>query len=62
MAAAGSPVDPQALIAYCREHLAPFKCPKPVDVVGELPRNLTGKVLEKQLREPYWRGRERRVG
>jgi acyl-CoA synthetase (AMP-forming)/AMP-acid ligase II len=60
--AAGSPVDPQALIAYCREHLAAFKCPKSVDVVDELPRNLTGKVLKKELREPYWRGRERRVG
>jgi acyl-CoA synthetase (AMP-forming)/AMP-acid ligase II len=55
-------VDPDALIAYCREHLAAYKCPKTVDVVDELPRNLTGKVLKKQLREPYWRGRERRVG
>jgi acyl-CoA synthetase (AMP-forming)/AMP-acid ligase II len=54
-------VDPDALIAYCREHLAAFKCPKSVDVVDELPRNLTGKILKKQLREPYWQGRERRI-
>jgi acyl-CoA synthetase (AMP-forming)/AMP-acid ligase II len=54
-------VDPDALIAYCREHLAAFKCPTTVDVVDELPRNLTGKVLKKQLREPYWQGRERTI-
>jgi acyl-CoA synthetase (AMP-forming)/AMP-acid ligase II len=61
VAAQGATVDPDALIAYCREHLAGFKCPKTVDVVDELPRNLTGKVLKKQLREPYWQGRERRL-
>ncbi|GAA1241348.1 long-chain fatty acid--CoA ligase [Pseudonocardia aurantiaca] len=57
----GATVDADALIAYCREHLAAFKCPKSVDVLDELPRNLTGKVLKKQLRAPYWEGKERRV-
>jgi acyl-CoA synthetase (AMP-forming)/AMP-acid ligase II len=61
VAAQGADVDPDALIAYCREHLAVYKCPKTVDVVDELPRNLTGKILKKQLREPYWQGRERRI-
>jgi acyl-CoA synthetase (AMP-forming)/AMP-acid ligase II len=61
VAARDATVDPEALIAHCREHLAAFKCPKTVDVVDELPRNLTGKVLKKQLREPYWQGRERTI-
>jgi acyl-CoA synthetase (AMP-forming)/AMP-acid ligase II len=61
VAAPGATVDADALIAHCREHLAAFKCPKTVDVVVELPRNLTGKVLKKQLREPYWAGRERTI-
>jgi acyl-CoA synthetase (AMP-forming)/AMP-acid ligase II len=61
VAAQGADVDPDALIAYCREHLAAYKCPKTVDVVDELPRNLTGKILKKQLREPYWQGRERTI-
>ncbi len=61
VAAQGTTVDPDVLIAFCREQLAVFKCPKTVDVVDELPRNLTGKVLKKQLREPYWRSRERRL-
>jgi acyl-CoA synthetase (AMP-forming)/AMP-acid ligase II len=32
-----------------------------VDVIAELPRNPTGKILKKDLREPYWGGRDRQV-
>jgi long-chain acyl-CoA synthetase len=42
-----------ALIAYCREHLARFKCPASVDFTDELPRLATGKVQKKLLREQY---------
>jgi acyl-CoA synthetase (AMP-forming)/AMP-acid ligase II len=48
----------QELIAWCRERLAAYKCPKTVDIRDELPRNPTGKVLKKHLREPYWEGRK----
>jgi acyl-CoA synthetase (AMP-forming)/AMP-acid ligase II len=61
VAAPGVAVDAEALLAYCRERLAGFKCPKSVDMQEELPRNLTGKVLKKDLRRPYWEGRERRL-
>jgi acyl-CoA synthetase (AMP-forming)/AMP-acid ligase II len=61
VAAPGTVVDPEALLTYCREQLAGFKCPKSVDVLDELPRNPTGKVLKKDLRKPYWEGRERQV-
>ncbi|WP_181782368.1 long-chain-fatty-acid--CoA ligase [Pseudonocardia pini] len=54
-------VDEAAVLAYCREHLAAFKCPKGLDVVDELPRNPTGKILKKDLRAPYWAGRDRRT-
>jgi acyl-CoA synthetase (AMP-forming)/AMP-acid ligase II len=47
------------LIAFCREHLAAYKCPKSVDVKNELPRNPTGKILKKDLRKPVWEGRDR---
>jgi acyl-CoA synthetase (AMP-forming)/AMP-acid ligase II len=58
----GETIDADALIVFCREHLAAFKCPKSVDVLdGELPRNPTGKVLKKDLRAPYWEGKERRI-
>jgi acyl-CoA synthetase (AMP-forming)/AMP-acid ligase II len=61
VAAPGAHVDTEQVLAYCREHLASFKCPKSVDVVAALPRNPTGKVLKKDLRKPYWEGRQRQV-
>ena len=47
------------LIAWSRERLAAYKCPKTVDITDELPRNPTGKILKKDLRKPYWEGRDR---
>ncbi|MHB8664596.1 MAG: long-chain-fatty-acid--CoA ligase [Acidimicrobiales bacterium] len=56
--------DPTAeeLIAAARQHIAGYKLPKSVDFVDELPRNLSGKVLRRLLREPYWAGRSRAIG
>jgi long-chain acyl-CoA synthetase len=53
--------DPEQIIAFARERLAGFKTPKSVDFVTELPRNPTGKILKKDLRAPFWEGRERAV-
>ena len=41
------------------ERLAHYKCPKTVDIVDALPRNPTGKILKRDLRKPYWEGRDR---
>ncbi|TYB45461.1 AMP-binding protein [Actinomadura chibensis] len=46
-----APAGPE-LIAFCRERLAHYKCPTRVDIVGELPRTPSGKVLKRRLREP----------
>jgi long-chain acyl-CoA synthetase len=56
--------DPTAeeLIAFARERLAGFKCPKSISFVEALPRNPSGKILKRELREPYWAGHERRIG
>lgn len=42
------------LIAWCRERLAGFKCPRSIDFVDELPRLPSGKLLKRRLREHYW--------
>ncbi|TCP53198.1 O-succinylbenzoate-CoA ligase [Tamaricihabitans halophyticus] len=55
----GKEIDVEELLAYCRERLAAFKCPKSITVLSELPRNPTGKVLKRELRRPYWEGVER---
>jgi acyl-CoA synthetase (AMP-forming)/AMP-acid ligase II len=49
------------IIDWMRERMAHYKCPKSVDFVEALPRNPSGKILKRVLREPYWQGRERAV-
>lgn len=44
------------LIAFCKEKLASYKCPKTVDYVETLPRSDAGKVYRKKVREGYWLG------
>lgn len=55
----GDGADEAELIAWAREHLAAYKCPKTVDIMDALPRNPTGKILKKDLRQPHWEGRDR---
>jgi long-chain acyl-CoA synthetase len=54
-------VTEQEIISFARERLAGFKTPKSVGWVDALPRNPSGKILKKVLREPYWVGHTRRV-
>jgi long-chain acyl-CoA synthetase len=49
------------IIEVCRGQLAHYKCPTSVDFAETLPRNPSGKILKRELREPYWRGRERHI-
>lgn len=58
---AGATVDPDSVISWARERIAGFKVPKTVDIIPALPRNASGKILRKDLRAPYWEGRERQV-
>ena len=57
----GSDLDEAGVIAYARERIAGFKCPKSVDFIDALPRNPSGKILRRELRAPYWEGQERQV-
>jgi acyl-CoA synthetase (AMP-forming)/AMP-acid ligase II len=57
----GHEVDPDELIAFCKEHLARFKVPKAIDVLEELPKSGVGKILRRALREPWWKDQERGV-
>jgi long-chain acyl-CoA synthetase len=48
---AGCQVSGEEIIAWCRDQLAHFKCPKTVEFVSSLPRTTTGKVLKRELRD-----------
>jgi fatty-acyl-CoA synthase len=52
----------ESIIAYMRERLAHYKCPRSIDFVEAIPRNPSGKILKRLLREPYWKGRDRHIG
>jgi acyl-CoA synthetase (AMP-forming)/AMP-acid ligase II len=49
------------LIAYCRAHLAGYKCPRTVEFERELPRDPNGKLYKRRIRERYWQGRASRI-
>jgi len=57
----GVEVTADELITYARERIAGYKVPKSVDFIETLPRNPSGKILKRELRKPYWEGRERLV-
>jgi acyl-CoA synthetase (AMP-forming)/AMP-acid ligase II len=59
-AEAGSESDGRRIDRFARTHRR-IKLPKPVDFIAELPRNPSGKVLKRELRKPFWEGRERQV-
>jgi long-chain acyl-CoA synthetase len=55
------PALERELTAYCREHLAHYKCPRSVDFEAELPRLPTGKLYKRLLRDRYWKDHESRI-
>jgi acyl-CoA synthetase (AMP-forming)/AMP-acid ligase II len=62
VASADGAPDPADVIAWARSRIAVFKAPKRIAFIDALPRNPSGKVLRRELRAPYWEGRDRAVG
>ena len=55
-------VTPEDLIEFCRQHIAGYKLPKAVTLsADELPKSGPGKILKRELREPFWQGQDRKV-
>ena len=57
----GASATPEELIAFCKKHLAGYKAPKSVEFVDSLPKNPSGKILKRELREKYWKGTRRGI-
>jgi long-chain acyl-CoA synthetase len=51
----------EELRAHCLEQLAKHKCPRTIDFIDALPRDPSGKLYKRKLRDPYWQGRERQI-
>ena len=46
---------------FLRERMAGYKTPKRVDFASDLPREDSGTIFKRKLREPFWAGMERRI-
>jgi acyl-CoA synthetase (AMP-forming)/AMP-acid ligase II len=57
----GEAATGEELIGWCRSRIADYKRPRSVEFVAELPRDQAGKLLKREIREPYWAGSGRRV-
>lgn len=57
----GASATAAEVIARCRTLIAGYKCPRSLDFVAALPKSGSGKILERDPREPYWQGKSRRV-
>jgi fatty-acyl-CoA synthase/long-chain acyl-CoA synthetase len=57
----GRTLASEEVVAFARERLAGYKIPRSVAIVSEIPRNGSGKILKRVLREPFWQGRRARV-
>ncbi|MGD0882629.1 MAG: acyl-CoA synthetase [Acidimicrobiales bacterium] len=55
------PASEEELLEWCRGHLAAYKCPRSIDVADSLPRDPSGKLFKRLLKEPYWEGRDSRI-
>jgi fatty-acyl-CoA synthase len=57
----GKELTAHDIIAFAHERIARFKTPRSIEFLEALPRNGSGKILRRQLREPYWKGKDRQV-
>jgi acyl-CoA synthetase (AMP-forming)/AMP-acid ligase II len=57
----GAELDGETLLAWVAERLADYKKPRSLELRAELPRDDAGKIRKRDLREPFWAGRDRRV-
>ncbi|MCG2840537.1 long-chain-fatty-acid--CoA ligase [Sandaracinobacter sp. RS1-74] len=57
----GAQADAEEIRTWARERIAGFKVPKSVDFIASLPRNASGKILRRELRQPYWAGHDRAI-
>ena len=57
----GASASDVEIMSFCEGKIAGYKRPRSVDFTNELPRNPTGKILKRELREKYWEGHTRRV-
>ena len=59
--APGALLDAEAIRSGLRPHLASYKLPRRIEIVASLPREDTGKIFKRKLRDPFWAGTGRHI-
>ena len=57
----GASMSVADMVKFCRDKIAGYKIPRQLEIIAELPRNPSGKILKKELRKPYWEGVNRAI-
>jgi acyl-CoA synthetase (AMP-forming)/AMP-acid ligase II len=50
----GMMATPEELIVFCKNNMTGYKAPKSTDIIDELPKNATGKIMKRKIKEKYW--------
>jgi acyl-CoA synthetase (AMP-forming)/AMP-acid ligase II len=53
----GATVTPEELIGFCKKNIARYKAPKSIEIMPEIPKGATGKILKREMKSKYWAGR-----
>lgn len=59
---ADATLEAEEMIDFCRDKIAGYKIPRQLQTLDTMPRNASGKILKKVLREPFWQGADRNIG
>jgi long-chain acyl-CoA synthetase len=57
----GAELSGEELISFCKSRLASYKKPKFIEFVNEFPKSASGKILKNEIRQKYWKGRDRKI-
>jgi len=53
----GATATPEELIEFCKKNIARYKAPKSIELMPEIPKGATSKILKREMRSKYWPGR-----
>ncbi len=57
----GAIIEEKTMITWLRERMSSYKTPKSITMIEAMPRNASGKILRRELRDPYWVGHDKKV-
>jgi acyl-CoA synthetase (AMP-forming)/AMP-acid ligase II len=57
----GYSITEEEIINFCADNIARYKRPRSVEIIDDLPKNNYGKILKRELRDKYWKDRDKKI-